>query len=111
MTATDTLPDVIDRYMRAAEARDTDTLLGCFTPDATVTDEGKTYRGTDGIRDWRDGVASAWTYTTTVTGHERAEADRHILRIHLSGNFPGGEADVRFRFTLAGDRITDLTIG
>ena len=28
----------------------------------------------------------------------------------LEGNFPGGVADLNFRFTLAGDRIAELVI-
>jgi len=32
------------------------------------------------------------------------------VTVHLVGDFPGGEADLGFRFTLAGDRIAALTI-
>jgi hypothetical protein len=32
------------------------------------------------------------------------------VRTHVEGNFPGGVADLRYQFTLAGDQIADLTI-
>jgi len=44
------LPQPIATYMQATNARDTDALLGCFTADAVVTDEGQEYHGEARIR-------------------------------------------------------------
>jgi hypothetical protein len=51
-----------------------------------------------------------WEFTTTVTGSEPDGDARHIVRTHVEGNFPGGVADLTYRFTLTGDQIADLTI-
>jgi ketosteroid isomerase-like protein len=107
MTST---PTVVTRYLAAADARDFDALVACFTEDGTVFDEGRTYRGRDEIRGWRESLASKWEFTTSVTASEPAGDGGHLVRTHVEGNFPGGVADLTYRFTLAGDLIADLTI-
>jgi ketosteroid isomerase-like protein len=105
-----TTPEVITRYLKAAADGDFDALVACFTEDGSVLDEGRSYRGRDEIRGWRESLRSAWTFTTTVTGDEPDGDARFIVRTHVEGNFPGGVADLTYRFTLAVDQIADLTI-
>src|SRR5713226_3370232 len=103
-------PDVVSRYLAAQVARDFDTLVTLFADDAIVIDEGKTRRGTKQIREWRENVASVYEYTTEVAGVEPAGAGTYLARVHLAGNFPGATVDLRYRFTLDGDRIRRLEI-
>ena len=110
MTTTDA-PDVVLRYLDAADRDDIDSLTTCFVPDGTVTDEGHTYRGRDEIRAWRETVAGRYTYTTTVTGSELVDARNHRVSVRIAGNFPGGVADLVYRFELADGVIARLTIG
>ncbi len=105
-----TTPQVVTRYLRAADEGDLDTLVACFSEDGTVLDEGRTYRGGHQIRDWRESLSSQWQFTRTMTGDEPAGDGQHIVRMHVEGNFPGGVADLTYRFTLAGEQIADLTI-
>lgn len=105
-----TTPDVITRYLKAAEKGDVDTLVACFTDDGAVLDEGRSFRGRDQIRGWREDLQSKWEFTRTVTGSESAGESQHVVTMHLEGNFPGGSADLTYRFTLAGGQIADLTI-
>lgn len=108
---TTTTPDVVTRYLAAADIHDIDALVDCFTPDAGVTDEGHTYRGHDQVRRWRDTVAGRYTYTTTVTGSEFVDASNYRVSVRIAGNFPGGVADLVYRFELDGSSITGLRIG
>ena len=103
-------PTVITEYLRAAETGDLDTLVACFTEHGTVLDEGRTYHGREAIRGWRESLRSQWEYTTAVTGRESQGDAGYIIRTHVEGNFPGGVADLTYRFDLAGERITALTI-
>ena len=64
-------PDVIARYLEAADRQDFEALAACFTEDGTAVDEGETYVGREAIRRWRESVVSKYTYTTTVTATER----------------------------------------
>lgn len=104
------LPAVITGYLAAHQARDLDPALACYTEDAVVTDEGRTHRGKREIRDWLAGAASQYTYTTTLVAAHRVDDEHYVAVHHLEGDFPGGVADLRFRFTLAGDRIAGLVI-
>jgi hypothetical protein len=105
-----TTPHVITRYLKAADEGDSDTLVACFSEGGAVLDEGRTYRGRDEIRGWRESLRSQWEFTTTVTGGEPDGDARFIFRTHVEGNFPGGVADLTYRFMLAGGQIADLTI-
>src|SRR2546429_1686692 len=46
------LPEVITSYLKAHQARDLDVAMQGYEPDATVTDEGRTYNGPEQIRAW-----------------------------------------------------------
>jgi uncharacterized protein (TIGR02246 family) len=105
-----TVPELITRYFEADARRDTDALVALFADDAVVVDEGRTWRGTSEIRAWRDGVASAYQYTTEVLGVDAAGGENYVARAHLEGNFPGGTVDLQHRFTVDGDRIHRLEI-
>jgi ketosteroid isomerase-like protein len=105
---------VICEYLAASDRGDDEAVVRCFTQDAVVVDEGREWRGTAPIRRWRATVATAYQYTVQVTGAEvLGEADgaeRHDVYLHLDGNFPGGEVDLRNRFALRDGRIARLEI-
>ena len=103
-------PEVITRYLRAADEQDFATLAECFTPDGVAIDEGQTYVGRDAIRGWRESVISKYTYTTTVTATERVGYDRFNVDVHLVGDFPGGEASLTEAFTVRDGLIAHLAI-
>jgi len=104
------LPDVITRYLRAHSARNLDVALRCYAPDATVTDEGRTYRGPDEIRAWLSRAATEYTYTIEMTGAAKDGDDGYIVTQHLEGDFPGGVVDLNFRFALRDGTIVRLVI-
>jgi ketosteroid isomerase-like protein len=108
--APDELPAAITTYLVAHQARDLDTAVAHYTPDAAVTDEGHTYHGPEEIRAWLSRSASEYTYTTELTGAATVD-DRHYDVVHhLEGDFPGGVVDLHFRFTLRDTRISRLVI-
>jgi ketosteroid isomerase-like protein len=105
-----TIPDVITRYYAAAASRDLDTLIGCFTSDAHVLDEGHDYHGVAEIRSWREDLASHFTYTTQITEAEQTGDQEYLVSTHIEGDFPGGVVDLDQRFTLVDELISDLSI-
>jgi hypothetical protein len=102
-------PDVIARYLDAHDRRATAPTLTTFATDATVVDERRTYTGTDAIRQWLDTTASKYTYTRTLLD-AHFDDGTWVLHNRLVGDFPGNIADLRYRFTLADDLITELVI-
>jgi ketosteroid isomerase-like protein len=103
-------PDVISRYYAAATDGDLDTVIGCFTVDAHVLDEGSDHNGVDEIRRWREDVATKYTYTTLITGVETSGDGAYVVATHLEGDFPGGVVDLEQRFTLTDGLISELLI-
>jgi hypothetical protein len=114
------LPDAVRRYQDAHDRHDTDVALSAFTADATVVDDGRTMRGTGQIRDWLANVAREFTFTRTFVGAESSGVqDRGaetsgsgiwVVHNRLEGDFPGGVADLSYRFTVSGDLISELVI-
>jgi ketosteroid isomerase-like protein len=104
------LPETISSYLLAHQARDLDTAVGYYTEDASVIDEGNTYRGPQQIRDWLAASASEYTYTIELTGARRIDETHYVAFQHLEGNFPGGVVDLQFKFSLRKERISQLTI-
>jgi len=111
MTTTEweTLPDTVRTFMTALDTRDAGRALGTLTPDAVVTDEGRDYTGTEEIGAWVATAASEYIYTTEFTGATTTDAGVDVGQ-HLEGNFPGGIADLHYRFTLEGDSISRVVI-
>ena len=104
------LPDVVARYQAAHDRGDVDTAAAAFTPDATVQDDGREYRGRDEIRHWLAKTSTEFSYTRTLTGATAIDAQSWLVINHLEGNFPGGVVDLRYRFVLAQDLIAELEI-
>ena len=102
-TPTPILPSELPAPVRAF-------LTARAAPDAVVTDEGRTFRGTEEVLGFLRHSGSQYTYTSELTGAQRVD-DRHWVALHhLEGDFPGGVADLAYRFTTAGDRIAELVI-
>jgi hypothetical protein len=110
MTTTEQLPPTIESYLAARRNQDVDAALSAFAADATVTDEGRTHRGSVEIREWLADAATEYTYTIELTGTRRIDDERWIATHHLEGDFPGGVVDLDFGFTVRDDRIQELTI-
>jgi hypothetical protein len=103
-------PEVIQRYLVARDARDTEGALATFSPDAKVNDEDHDYHGTEEIRVWLDTAAAEFTFTRTLLNTETADGNTWVLRNRLEGDFPGGLVDLDFRIVLRHGLIGELVI-
>lgn len=106
----DLLPAVVREYLAAHAARDHEAALRAFAPDAVVTDEGRTYRGTAEVADFLAHAGEPYTYTTEVVGAQRVTAERWVVVVRLDGDFPGGTAELRYRTTLRDGLVSELLI-
>ncbi|MFD3399816.1 nuclear transport factor 2 family protein [Kribbella sp. NPDC058693] len=106
----DELPELITTYLTAHQTRDLDTAIAQYTTDAVVTDDGRDYHGPAEIRTWLARAATEYTYTSKVTAAYRGDQDHFDVLHRLEGNFPGGVADLHFRFTLRDGLIARLII-
>jgi ketosteroid isomerase-like protein len=101
---------VIARYFEADARRDIDAIVALFIDEAVVFDEGQTYHGTKEIRGWREGVASSYQYTTQIQDTRRLDEESYLVTGRLTGNFPGGTAELQWHFTVHHDLISRLQI-
>jgi ketosteroid isomerase-like protein len=108
--APDDLPTEITSYLDAHQAHDVERAVPFYAADAVVTDEDHDYRGPGEIGAWMAQAGSQYTYTTTLTGAYRIDALHYDVTHRLEGDFPGGVADLHFRFTLRDGRIARLRI-
>ena len=104
------LPATIRGYLAAHAARDTDAALRAFAPTAVVVDEGRTFRGTGEIRRFLREAGAEFSYTTELIGAQRIDDAHWVATNRLEGDFPGGVAELHYRFTVAGDLVTELLI-
>ena len=102
------LPKPIAAYF-AADSGDGEAVSQCFTENAIVKDEGHTHKGRAAIKAWKTDVAAKYQYTCEPLACEDRDG-KTIVTCHLVGNFPGSPVDLRFFFTLAGDKIASLEI-
>lgn len=103
-------PPAIERYFENDSRRDVEAILALFRRDAVVIDDGRTWQGSADIRAWQRGPASQYEYTVTVLGIEATGDETYVVSCRLDGNFPGGSAELRFRFILSGGLIDRLEI-
>lgn len=104
------VPTVVRRYFDLDPHRDAERFVALFSDDATVLDERETHHGTNQIRAWREGPATKYSYATEVFATEGIGADRYLVTGRLTGDFPGGTADLRWDFTISGEHISRLVI-
>ena len=104
------LPTAVAGYFALIDGADKRGIIDLFSPDAVVTDDGRSYRGRGEITRWLGTAASEYTVTSTRLSVESAGGVVTVTT-RLEGNFPGGIVDLRNIFTLdAAGLITSLQI-
>jgi uncharacterized protein (TIGR02246 family) len=103
------LPAPIAAYIAGSNAHDADGCAACFTDDAVVLDEGRERQGVAAIREWMQEVSAKYRPTVEVVGVAQAD-DKTIVTGRVTGDFPGSPVELRYAFTLAGDKIARLEI-
>lgn len=102
------LPGPIAAYFAADEVG-AESLAQCFTESAMVIDEGRAHQGRAAIARWKAEASAKYRYTSELlTVHvSRAKA---TVTGRITGDFPGSPIELRYRFTLEGDKIAKLEI-
>lgn len=104
------LPAAVLGFLDAQDERRHHDAREFFVPDATVIDDGRTYRGVAEIGAWIERSASEYEYTTTRLGQAWQDAAHVTVQTRVTGNFPGGTVTLRHQFELEEDRIARLVI-
>jgi hypothetical protein len=103
------LPKPIAAYFAGSNAHDAGACVTCFTDDAVVRDEGREWRGAAAVGAWKEEVTRKYQPTVEVIAVAQTDG-KTVVTGRVSGNFPGSPVDLRYAFTLAGEKISRLEI-
>ena len=103
------LPSTVRSFTEAHAARDADAALALLTADAVISDVGESFTGEESLRDFVSTAGAEFSYTDEVVGVRR-DGEVWVLTHHLEGDFPGGSADLDYRFTLDAGLISRVEI-
>ena len=103
------LPTPIADYFAADKKADSESVSQCFVENAVVKDEGQTYEGRAAIKQWKADTSRKYEYMSEPFAWEQKDG-KTVVTSRLTGNFPGSPVDLRYFFTLQGDRILSLEI-
>ena len=104
------LPEVVGNYLEAHIVQDFATAVTFLAEDVTVTDNGETLEGREATLEVFNESAEKYQVTTTLHSISRPADEVWEVGTHLSGDFPGGEVDLRMIFTLRDNAIQRLDI-
>jgi len=102
------LPKPITAYFHADQG-DCEAVALCFTENAIVKDDGRTYTGLTAIKKWKAETTTKYTYTSTPFASEQ-EKGKMIITSRVAGNFPGSPVNLRYFFGLEDNKIASLEI-
>lgn len=102
-------PRPVTAYLAAAQAKDSDKLAACFHPDAVVRDLGREFRGVSAIRQLHHDAHIKYRFTLEPLGAS-IDGQTAVVRVRLTGDFPGGVANLRYQFVVSENLITSLDI-
>ncbi|WP_244140509.1 nuclear transport factor 2 family protein [Burkholderia sp. BCC1047] len=103
------LPDPVPAYFEFSNGSPMRRAAHCFTPDAVVVDEDRTYRGHHAIESWKRESREKFEFAVEPADVSR-DGDRVTVRARVVGNFPGSPVLLDHVFDLAGHKITSLEI-
>jgi ketosteroid isomerase-like protein len=102
------LPTAVRDFLAAHIVRDADTASKFLTEDVVAVDQGETFRGRDQVHAFLRDAGSEFEYTTEQIGARRVDDTHYVATVRLEGTFPGGTAELDYRFTLRDDRIAEI---
>jgi len=106
----DLLPATVREFFAAHVVHDADTASSFLTEDAVVVDQDETFRGREEIHAFLRGAGAEFEYTTEQIGARRVDDAHWVVTVRLEGTFPGGIAELDYRFALRDDLVAELVI-
>jgi hypothetical protein len=106
----DELPEIVALYLRAHVSQDYATAMTYLPEDVIVIDDGHELHGREATLKVFDKSANDYDVETTLGSVSRPADGVWEVGTHLSGNFPGGDVDLRMLFSLVDGVIRKLEI-
>ncbi|MFF2721400.1 nuclear transport factor 2 family protein [Streptomyces sp. NPDC058011] len=106
----DLLPTTVHQFFAAHIIRDADTASSFLAKDAVIVDQDETFRGREETYAFLRDAGTEFEYTTEQIGAHRVDDTHWVVSVRLEGTFPGGVAELDYRFALRHDLIGELVI-
>lgn len=106
----DLLPTTVREFLAAHVARDADTASSFLVEDVVVIDQDETFRGREEVRAFLRDAGSEFEYTTEQIDARRVDDAHWVVTVRLEGTFPGGVAELDYRFALRDGLVAELVI-
>lgn len=106
----DSLPATVRDFLSAHIDRDATTASSFLADDAVIVDQAETFRGREQIHAFLRDAGSEFDYTTEQIGARRVDDAHSVVTLRLEGTFPGGVAELDYRFALRDDLVAELVI-
>ena len=101
------LPQTIKDLIDAQNNSDSIAYVECFSENAIVKDEGKTYSGKQEIKQWISKTNE--TYKITMNPLEYS-VDKQVLKAEISGDFASNPIVLSYQFNFKEEKISFLEI-
>lgn len=103
------VPPVIQEFIDATNAADTERFVATFADDASLNDWGREFRGHDGVRSWNEtdniGMKSQFELVSVAPGDG---PDAYTVTIKVTSNRFNGTGP--FKFDLRGGKVASLVL-
>ncbi|MBE0448915.1 MAG: nuclear transport factor 2 family protein [Actinobacteria bacterium] len=103
------LAEPLDNYFDISNGIDTVRVNDCFTPSATVHDEGGTYQGLAAIESWLQETRQKYRFSSKPLSIAK-KGHQEIVVAEVSGNFPSSPIQLNYAFVLDSGKIQSLEI-
>jgi SnoaL-like protein len=103
------LPKPIALYISAENTGNATLFDQAFAENAAVRDESEMHEGLAAIKKWKAETKTKYQHTVEPLSFTE-EDGKTIVTDRLTGNFPGSPIELKFVFTLNGDKIVSLEI-
>jgi len=101
------LPKVVEELVKTQNSFDSVAYAKCFTETAVVFDEGKTHNGRKEIEKWIEKANKDYQATMKPLEYSTKE---EILKVEVSGNFPGSPIVLSYHLAIADELIRSLKV-
>jgi ketosteroid isomerase-like protein len=106
---TSNVPEIINEYVNASNSHNSKSILGCFSNNAVVHDEGEVLKGKNAIEDWIAKTIEKYEFHLEPIDFTSRDSEVVVVT-KVSGTFQGSPVHLDFHFTIENNKISSLIV-
>src|SRR5205814_1123800 len=100
----------IEKYVDASNRHDVKSILGCFSDNAVVLDEGEELRGKKAIEGWIVKTIEKYKFQFKPLKVKENADTQIVIAVEVSGTFDGSPVTLDYHFTVENEQILSLAV-